>query len=117
MEARDPGDAEAEMADIFISYATEDRILASELASKLQKRGYTVWWDRELVSGDNFRDEIVNQIALAKSVVVIWTSTSIRKDWVLSEAQRAHSQKKLSPVRHELAVAQIPHPSTCSTRR
>ena len=33
------------MADIFISYASEDRNKAEELAETLRARGWSVWWD------------------------------------------------------------------------
>lgn len=32
------------MADIFISYATEDRERAKALAEALELRGWSVWW-------------------------------------------------------------------------
>jgi hypothetical protein len=38
------------MADIFISYAKAARPVTEQLASELQAKGFTVWWDSALVS-------------------------------------------------------------------
>ena len=37
------------MADVFISYAKEDRAHAEKLAAEIAAVGLTVWWDRDLV--------------------------------------------------------------------
>lgn len=51
------------MADIFISYASEDRGRAEILAIKLQEQGWSVWWDRDLPFGRPF-DEVIHYIPL-----------------------------------------------------
>lgn len=40
------GPENAEMSDIFISYASRDRPKAQVLAQALMQRGWSVWWDR-----------------------------------------------------------------------
>jgi hypothetical protein len=45
------------MADIFISYAHEDRTTVQALAEALEER-WTVWWDQDLRTGDPFRSAI-----------------------------------------------------------
>ena len=42
------------MADIFVSYAAEDRDRAKKLANALQSSAWTVWWDRKLRAGVDF---------------------------------------------------------------
>lgn len=42
------------MIDLFISYARADRDLAERLANELTSRGLLVWWDRQLLGGDDF---------------------------------------------------------------
>jgi len=99
------------MADVFISYSKQDRTIAEALASKLQAEGRSVWWDTNLVGGDQFRQVIVQELNIAKSVIVIWTPNSVKSEWVMSEAQRAATQKKLLPVKLPgLAIADIPPP-------
>tara|TARA_R110002072_G_scaffold44289_14_gene124034 strand:- start:1137 stop:2036 length:900 start_codon:yes stop_codon:yes gene_type:complete len=89
------------MSDVFISYKTEDRACAAQLADALQARGLTVWWDRNLVGGDSFRDTIKTELDAADVVIVIWSPRSVESGWVLDEADRAASQKKLLPVSFE----------------
>lgn len=87
------------MADIFISYSSKDRALAAALAADLEARGYSVWWDFELVGGHGFREQIHEQLNAARAVVVIWTKDSVMSEFVRDEADEAKRLKKLIPVR------------------
>ncbi|MDX2265161.1 MAG: TIR domain-containing protein [Hyphomicrobiales bacterium] len=87
------------MADIFISYKSEERALPQALAEFLRAQGYTVWWDMELVGGPSFRRQILDKLAEARAVIVIWTPASVESDFVLDEADRAKRMGKLIPVR------------------
>ena len=77
------------MADVFISYSKAQRSDAEALAEELQTRGFGVWWDSELISGDNFTDVIISELDKARAVVVIWSTASVKSAWVRSEANRA----------------------------
>jgi hypothetical protein len=97
------------MADIFISYSTDDRAAAARLAEFLQERGYSVWWDREIAAGQQFYGEIAGALAGCKVAIVIWTVSSIKSRWVLGEAETAASAEKLIPVREDsLSERQLP---------
>src|SRR5262245_24667892 len=99
------------MADVFISYAKTDRPLASRLAAMLEAEGWKTWWDTTLVPGDDFRNEIMTQLGRARAVIVIWTDTSIKSDWVRSEAGRAQADRKLIPVKlPHLVYEDLPPP-------
>src|SRR5262245_55071479 len=99
------------MTDVFLSYARSDRDIARALAEQLQAEGRTVWWDAVATPGARFREEIARQLDDAKSVVVLWTPNSVRSQWVISEAQRALTQKKLVPVRTpDVHIHDIPQP-------
>ena len=50
------------MADIFISYAKEDRRKARTLAEEFEKVGWTVWWDRDIPAGETFAEYIKKQL-------------------------------------------------------
>ena len=103
------------MADIFISYAAEDRELAAALAGKLTSRGYSVWWDHHIVGGAQFRDVIHDQLQASKVSIVIWTPSSVKSSWVKDEADEALAKNKLIPVMSgDTNVSQVPlgHRST-----
>ena len=87
------------MADIFISYKSEERALPEALASDLRAAGYSVWWDVDLVGGAAFRAQILEQLTAARAVIVIWTPASVRSEFVLDEADHAKREGKLIPVR------------------
>lgn len=99
------------MADIFISYSRVDRALAEELAQRFIADGRSVWWDAEATAGQNFREEISKELDAAKTVVVLWSPSSVQSHWVISEAQRAARTNKLFPLRTpDLDPSNIPQP-------
>jgi hypothetical protein len=51
------------MADVFISYSKASRTETEQLATELQGKGFSVWWDASLVAGDNFGDVILSELA------------------------------------------------------
>jgi hypothetical protein len=44
------------MAEIFLSYAKEDRDVARKLSSMLEHAGWSVWWDRRIPAGRTGHD-------------------------------------------------------------
>src|SRR5262245_4614152 len=88
------------MADIFISYSNLDRDLAKAVAAELQTAGFSVWWDRALLGGQDFRREIQAQLLQSKYVVVIWTRNSVQSRWVIDEAEEAAQVGRLVPIVH-----------------
>jgi hypothetical protein len=70
------------MTDVFVSYASEDRERVRKLASALETRGWSVWWDRKIIAGQTFDQVIEHEIETAKSVVVLWSKVSISSEWV-----------------------------------
>jgi hypothetical protein len=86
------------MADIFISYAREDRAVAENLAALLARRGWRVWWDRELRIGNEYAPEIERELNKARCVVVLWSRHSVEKEWVKAEADEGVRRGVLFPV-------------------
>jgi hypothetical protein len=91
-----PGDAE-QMADIFLSYATEDRVRAKALAEVLELRGWSVWWDRKIPLGRTFDEVIEEAITAARCVIVLWSRASVPSEWVRNEASEARRRGVLVP--------------------
>jgi len=83
------------VADVFVSYVSEDRSIAEKIASGLEGAGFSVWWDRHIHGGVGFRKEIDRQLGAAKVVVVLWSTTSLESEWVCDEAQQARDHNKL----------------------
>jgi hypothetical protein len=89
------------MADIFISYANEDRERTGRLAGALESRGWTVWWDRKIITGQAFDEAIERELETAKCVVVLWSRKSIASEWVRNEAALAAEREVLVPALFE----------------
>lgn len=86
------------MADVFISYAREDRDWVERLADVLERAGLSVWWDSRQRYGKSFEAQIVEELGLAKSVVVVWSKASLASDWVKDEAQDGRERGILLPI-------------------
>ncbi len=86
------------MADAFLSYAREDESQARRLAAALKGRGWSVWWDRQLLTGQHFRSSIEQQLKDARCVVVLWSKASIGSAFVQDEAAEGLHEGKLLPV-------------------
>jgi WD40 repeat protein len=105
---RDPEDA---MVDVFISYAKVEKEHAEAVAASVSAAGYTVWWDTSLLSGDSFKDVILENLTTASAVIVVWGPHSVRSQWVYSEANRGRTRGVLVPVHlPSLDLASIPPP-------
>jgi len=87
------------VADVFVSYVSEDRGIAEKISRGLEGAGLSVWWDRHIPGGVDFTKEIDRQLDTARVVIVLWSRTSVDSDWVRDEAQQAREQKKLIPIR------------------
>lgn len=86
------------MSDIFISYAKEDRGKAKDIAEALKQQGFSVWWDRNILPGQTFDAVIEEALDAAKCVIVLWSKTSVSKDWVRTEASEGTQRGIIIPV-------------------
>jgi hypothetical protein len=86
------------LANVFISYAKEDRALVERLSQALELAGHRVWFDRELQSGA-FRDQIAAQLDEAEVAIVVWSARSQASRYVIDESERAVTRGVLLPVR------------------
>ena len=86
------------MADIFLSYAREDRPWASRLAAGLMERGWSLFWDSHIPVGKTFDQVIENQLDAAGCIVVLWSRHSVSSNWVKAEASEGARRGILHPV-------------------
>ncbi len=86
------------MGDIFISYSREDRLAAGRLAEALKSNGWSVWWDPDISPGEIWDELIERELANVSCVVVLWSATSVNKQWVKAEATEAQARGILVPV-------------------
>ena len=86
------------MADIFISYAREDRSRIEPLAQSLEELEWTVFWDRTIPTGKTWCQVIGDALKNARSVIVAWSKDSIESDWVQEEADRGRRRNILIPI-------------------
>jgi WD40 repeat protein len=111
----DPQVGTRQLSDIFISYAREDRASAKRLAEALTAaRGWSVWWDLRLRTGEPFPHEIERAISDARCVVVLWSPHSIDSDWVIAEASEGWRRGVLVPVLIDACEPPIPFRQTHS---
>ena len=85
------------MSTIFISYASQDRERARELAAALEAHDHRVWWDRTIPPGRVFDEVIQETLQAARCVIVLWSSHSVRSNWVKVEAEEVASRGLLVP--------------------
>lgn len=88
-----------DMADVFISYSTSNRKDAEAFAQALRLRGWSVFWDQMVRTGETWRDVISKELDSAKCVVVLWSKAAIESHWVMEEAEIGRSRNQLVPLR------------------
>lgn len=86
------------MADLFISYAREDRPRAEALAHALSGLGYDVFWDPEIPPGQSWADYLEGKLRQCKAMLVLWSNQSVGSQWVREEARIGRDAGKLIPV-------------------
>jgi hypothetical protein len=86
------------MSDIFVSYDDQDRPRVRRIVEALEARGWSVWWDHRISTGEAFASVIERELEAARCVVVVWTKTSVHSEWVRAEADEAWKRRTLVPV-------------------
>jgi hypothetical protein len=85
-------------ANIFISFAAQDRKVAITLCQALESRGFQCWISsRDILPGENFQIAIVRAIRKAKLMLLVFTANSNNSEEMNKELALA-SQQKLTVV-------------------
>jgi DNA/RNA endonuclease G (NUC1) len=88
----------AALVDVFISYARTDEVIARNLVELLRSEGFEVWFDNDIYTGATWESLLMGTLASAKAVVVLWSQRSVKRRWVLQEADIAMGSQRLVPV-------------------
>ncbi len=86
------------MADVFLSYAREDRARAEQVATGLEGAGIEVFWDNEIPPGATWADHIEQKLTQCKALIVLWSEHSTKSQWVREEARMGRDKGVLIPV-------------------
>lgn len=86
------------MADVFVSYAQEDRAFVERLVAVIERAGLDVWYDTRLRPGQSFDEVIATELDRAGAVLVVWSAASVKSFWVRDEAQVGATRGVLVPV-------------------
>ncbi len=86
------------MSHIFISYSSKDRKKTKILAGIFEKKGWKVWWDKNIAPGKAFDRAIAKALDEANCIVVLWSANSVGSAWVLEEAYEGLERGILLPV-------------------
>lgn len=89
------------MADVFVSYARSDKARVAPLVAAIEAQGWSVWWDPEIMPGQEFDSRIAAELDIATAVLVVWTPDSVKSRWVRGEAREAAERGILVPVRFD----------------
>ncbi|UCE04313.1 MAG: TIR domain-containing protein [bacterium] len=87
------------MSEIFISYSSKDRKTTRSLVKILEKRGWAVWWDKNIAPGKAFDRAISLALDASKCIIVLWSKNSVKSDWVMEEALEGAERKILLPTK------------------
>jgi TolB-like protein/Tfp pilus assembly protein PilF len=102
------GDApEGGSGHIFVSYARLDRERVRPIVAALEARGRRVWWDSHLAGGSAYAREIEDALRSADAIVVVWSQSSVRSDWVRDEASVGLELARLVPIKLDDAPAPL----------
>ena len=78
------------------------------MSDALEAGGRSLWWDRELATGDDYAQVIEREIEAANCVVVAWSATARDSLWVRAEANEALDQNKLVQINFDGAKLPLP---------
>jgi HJR/Mrr/RecB family endonuclease len=71
---------------VFVSYASQDKVVANEIAKSLQQAGVPTWVDSwELAVGDSLATRIHEALDASDTLVVLLSPSSVDSRWVKSE--------------------------------
>jgi len=74
---------------VFISHAKNDSELANALAKALRQRGFDVWDDKEITSGEAWSREIASALKNSDAMIALLHKHSYSSSYVRNELEHA----------------------------
>jgi hypothetical protein len=98
--------------DLFISFATANRMLADRMAGLARQHGLRYFFsDESILTGDQFAQQLQKAIRNSLEMAVLYTPESARREWVRHEWTTALAlSKRVTPILHECTVQDLPEP-------
>lgn len=85
---------QAEIRDVFVSYANEDRGIAEAIRQHLEWQGFKCWIAaRDIKGGSNFPAAIINAIDSSRVLILVLSNAANESQYAASEVARAFDQK------------------------
>lgn len=78
---------------------------AEQVARGLEAAGVDVFWDNEIPPGQTWADYIESKLTHCKALIVLWSQTSTKSQWVREEARMGRDKGVLIPAMIDNAVA------------
>jgi formylglycine-generating enzyme required for sulfatase activity len=87
------------MADLFLSFRTDDTPRVRSFYDAFRGRGFSVFWSNDIPTGaSRYQAIIIEEIRKASVVVVLWTRASVKSHAVAQECSQAARDNKLIQV-------------------
>jgi hypothetical protein len=84
---------------VFVSYSRDDVAYVDTLVRYLRARGVPVWWDAQLLAGEEWSQVIEERIAHCAAFVVVMTPASAASRFVRLELNHAeHTRRRIVPL-------------------
>ena len=81
--------------DVFISYSSNDKLIADAVCHSLEENKITCWMaPREVLPGEGYAHQIIQAIRNCSLVVLVFSSNANQSEHVSNEVDRAFNYKK-----------------------
>ncbi len=81
--------------EVFVSYSHKDLDRVKPLIEKLIASDLQVWWDPNLRVGETWKGPLLDELASARCVLVVWSQHALVSDWILQTEALAGWERKI----------------------
>ena len=79
---------------VFVSFAHVDEVRVAALAKVLAVAGFEPWWDDHLEPGEDWKAELMRQIAACDAFLYVASRDSVESEWCRWELAQATALSK-----------------------